>query len=64
MRAKNILAICITHGHGDHIGDTMSIVTGTQIPVVCEYGVAQYFEEVENYAHCVYGAIGGTVDVE
>ncbi len=26
MREKNIIAICITHGHGDHIGDTMALV--------------------------------------
>lgn len=63
MRKKNIIAICITHGHGDHIGDTMDIIAGREIPVICEYGVAQYFEEVEGYTHCLYGAIGGTVSL-
>lgn len=58
VKSKNILAVCITHGHGDHIGNTMDIVGGKDIPVVCEYGVAQYFEEEEGYAHCLYGAIG------
>ncbi len=60
-KAKNIIAICITHGHGDHIGDTMAIIDGREIPIICEYGIANYFEEEEKYEHCVYGAIGGTV---
>lgn len=64
MREKNIIAICITHGHGDHIGDTMDIIGDKQIPVICEYGVAQYFEEIEGYTHCIYGAIGGTLHHE
>lgn len=63
VKSKSILAVCITHGHGDHIGDTMSIVREKNIPVVCEYGVANYFQEVEKYENCHYGAIGGTVNV-
>ena len=47
VKAKEIIAVCLTHGHGDHIGDTMNIVKDKNIPVVCEYGVAQYFEEEE-----------------
>lgn len=60
---KNIIAICITHGHGDHIGDALHIARPKNIPIVCEYGVAQYFEEEENYEHCIYGSIGGTLKV-
>ncbi len=63
VQQKEIIAICLTHGHGDHIGDTMSLVKEKNIPVVCEYGVANYFEEVENYEHCIYGGIGGTLQV-
>jgi len=47
IMAKEILAVCLTHGHADHIGDTMAIVREKNIPIVCEYGVAQYFEEEE-----------------
>ena len=60
---KNIVAVCLTHGHGDHIGDTMAIVREKNIPIVCEYGVAQYFQEEEHYENCVYGSIGGTLHV-
>lgn len=63
MQKKEIIAVCLTHGHGDHIGDTMAIVKEKNIPVVCEYGVANYFEEVEKYEHCIYGGIGGTLIV-
>lgn len=63
VKEKNIIAICITHGHGDHIGDTMEIAREKNIPIVCEYGVAQYFQEEENYENCVYGSIGGTLRV-
>ena len=60
---KKIIAICLTHGHGDHIGDTSAIVHERNIPIVCEYGVASYFQEIEEYDNCIYGAIGGTVKV-
>ena len=55
---KNIIAICITHGHGDHIGNSLDIARAKKIPIVCEYGVAQYFDEEENYDECIYGSIG------
>lgn len=61
---KDIIAICITHGHGDHIGDTSAIIAQKQVPIICEYGVANYFEEVEKYEHCLYGSIGGTVNID
>lgn len=64
VKKKNIIAVCITHGHGDHIGDTMAIVQEKNIPIVCEYGVANYFQQVENYENCHYGAIGWTVHVD
>ncbi len=60
---KNIMAICITHGHGDHIGDTMALVTGKHIPIICEYGVGNYFQEDENYEYCHAAAIGGTIKI-
>lgn len=60
---KKIIAVCLTHGHGDHIGDTPAIIAQKNVPVVCEYGVANYFEEVEKYENCFDGSIGGTVKV-
>gem|GEM_PF-5042170 len=31
---KNILAVCLTHGHGDHVGDTVQIANDANCPVV------------------------------
>ncbi len=39
---KNILWIFLTHGHGDHIGDTVAIQQATKTDVVCELWVAKY----------------------
>lgn len=30
-----ILAICLTHGHGDHVGDTIEITSAMSCPVIC-----------------------------
>lgn len=57
---KNILWIFLTHGHADHIWDTVAIYSATKAPIVCEYGVAKYFKQDHNI-DCLAGSIGGTV---
>lgn len=35
--------ILVTHGHGDHVGDTVAIAKATGAPVVAIHELAQYF---------------------
>lgn len=60
MTNKNILGIFLTHGHADHIWDTVAIHSATKSPIVCEYGVAKYFEKDHNI-ECIAGSIWWTV---
>ncbi len=57
---KNILWIFLTHGHTDHIWDTLAIYNVTKSPIVCEYGIATYFKQDYNI-DCLAGSIGGAV---
>lgn len=34
IEKKHILAICLTHGHADHVGDTIQIAKTTPCPIV------------------------------
>jgi L-ascorbate metabolism protein UlaG (beta-lactamase superfamily) len=36
--------ICITHGHGDHLGDAISISKRTKAPIVAIHEIARYAE--------------------
>lgn len=36
--------ICITHGHGDHIGDTIAIHQRTKAPVISNYEIVSWLE--------------------
>jgi Predicted Zn-dependent hydrolases of the beta-lactamase fold len=36
--------IAVTHGHGDHLGDTVSIAKRTGCPVVCIHEISQYLK--------------------
>lgn len=58
---KNIIAICITHGHGDHIGDTIAIKwLFADIPVFTVTWVAHYLEQ-QSLVHIYWWSIGGTL---
>lgn len=57
---KNILAIFLTHGHGDHVGDTTDIVKHSGCSLVCEYWVGEYFEKEHNI-DAIVGSIWWTV---
>jgi L-ascorbate metabolism protein UlaG (beta-lactamase superfamily) len=57
---KNITHILITHGHGDHIGDTLALARQNEsIQIITVYGIAKWLETeaIKN----VHGfGIGGT----
>lgn len=56
-------AILLTHGHGDHIGDTVSIVKRTDAHVVAIVEIANELMD-EGLAHVHDPNIGGTVELE
>jgi len=46
--SQNIIAICITHGHSDHIWDTVEIVNKTWAKIISTFEVVQYFLKYHN----------------
>ena len=50
-------AILVTHGHGDHIGDTEAIANRTGAIIVSNFEIANYFEALGWAAHPLH--IGG-----
>lgn len=56
-------AILLTHGHGDHIGDTISIAKRTDAHVVAIVEIANELMD-EGLAHIHDPNIGGTVELE
>ena len=56
-------AILLTHGHGDHIGDTVSIAKRTDAHVVAIVEIANELMD-EGLAHVHDPNIGGTVELE
>src|SRR5690349_20275292 len=54
-------AIFLTHGHGDHVGDTVDIAKRTGAPVVA---IVELADELSKSVENVYDPnIGGTVDL-
>ncbi len=39
---KKADAVCVTHGHDDHIGDSLAIVKATGAPLICSPEIALY----------------------
>lgn len=42
---KKADAVCVTHGHIDHIGDSLAIVKATGAPLICSPEIGMYAEK-------------------
>lgn len=54
--------VLLTHGHGDHTGDTLAIAKQLKIPVVGIYDLISYWQEAEGIDGIGFNK-GGTVDL-
>jgi len=54
--------ICVTHAHGDHLGDSIEISKRTGAPIVATYEIASYASK--KGAETIGMNIGGTVEVK
>lgn len=54
--------ILLTHGHGDHTGDTLTIARAANIPVVGIYDLMSHWEATENVQTIGFNK-GGTVQL-
>lgn len=59
---KNITHIFITHGHGDHLGDTVEIAKKWGSTVVCNFEIGNYLARFDLDIHTMH--IGGTFKFE
>ncbi len=55
-------AILITHGHFDHVADTVSIAKRTQCPVLCAFEIAEWLAK-QDIEGAVGMNLGGTTKV-
>lgn len=58
---KGITHIFITHGHGDHIGDTVEIAKANDAKIVCNFEISQYLSKFNLEVHPMH--IGGRVEM-
>lgn len=56
---KDITHIFVTHGHGDHIGDTIEIAKRCNSKIICNFEMGYYFDKFELNIHTMH--IGGRV---
>ncbi|WP_406669883.1 MBL fold metallo-hydrolase [Methanolobus sp. ZRKC4] len=54
--------IAVTHGHGDHLGDTVSIAKRTDCTVVCIHELSQYLKSKGILTEGMN--IGGSIELE
>ena len=53
--------VLVSHGHGDHLGDAVSIATGLKVPLVAIYELAEY--SAKKGAKVIGMNFGGTVEL-
>lgn len=61
--AADVTHILLTHGHGDHVGDTLAIAKESGATVVANFDLCMWLAHkgLENYSP---GNTGGTIDME
>lgn len=56
---KNITAIILTHGHSDHVGDSVAIAQVCNCPVIATFELAEYLHREQDVEHVEAIGIGG-----
>ncbi|MBS4536550.1 metal-dependent hydrolase [Clostridium sp. D2Q-14] len=56
---KEITHIFVTHGHDDHLGDTVEIAKNNNAKVICNAEIGQYLSDKGLYVHTMH--IGGSI---
>lgn len=55
--------ILVSHGHGDHVGDTASIAHRTGATVIAMYEITQWLEKHHHVKNSIGMNLGGAVDL-
>ncbi len=61
---KHITAIILTHGHSDHIGDSVGIAQVCSCPVVATFELAEYLHREQDVEHVEAMGIGGSLSLD
>lgn len=59
---RDITHIFVTHGHGDHLGDTIEIAKKWNSIVICNFEIGNYLSKFDLNVHTMH--IGGRVEFE
>ncbi|SCY40576.1 metal-dependent hydrolase [Alkaliphilus peptidifermentans] len=59
---KDLTHIFVTHGHGDHLGDTINISKESGAQVICNFEIAQYLSKYDIECHAMH--IGGRATLD
>lgn len=58
----NITHIFVTHGHGDHLGDTVELAKKWGSKIICNFEIGNYLEKYQLDIHTMH--IGGRVQLD